>query len=235
MTTPELLEYLLENVGGALSYERARFYLNLSQNEVLGADHPLMRAQPDPFFQTVKDSYSYIASLNCLNADSIVPGAPVGDVRSISKIYRLQPLVCGTFPSPWTKRWIRTEKVEFDDGDISVVARVAVVKSKNPLSQDCLVKWEKTNNPGTSTDEWFAETYLWPAQITSDSVPITIPEQYQTTVLLENILAKIERREYGRADYPDAQYKADLQTFREEYDAMVVQENSGFTPFKSVG
>ncbi len=227
---------VIENCAASLTVEEARRYTNDAQNIILGPEHPMMRVQPDPFFTTTDGVYSYVAALACKNADTPEPGDVVGDIRSIARIYSLDPN-CRVFPfglwgmGLWSSR---PQRLHVGRGEIWTTARIALVKSREPDSQDCVIKWEKSNNPGNTTKTWFAEAYLWPEQLISTNTPLTIPANYQTTILLETVLAMVEKRDYGRSGYSREQYNADMDAFQSEYANDPVEEDTNYTPFRDV-
>ncbi len=240
MTTKEYLTWLKPYVAATLTRTELLFYVNLAQNKILGSNHPITRVQPDPYFDTAYDVYSYVANLHCRDANvPRVPGELVGDIRAISRLYSLLPNGCGLWGywgagnGAWNCN-VRPEHVQYARGEWSLDARWALVNSKRPLANDCLIKWQKPNNPGVTTVRWFAETYLWPAQLLTDNVQLTVPEEFQTDLLLEAVLSLIERREYGRDDFPRAAYDAAMIKFREDYANTPVQELTGAVPFKDV-
>jgi len=231
--TLEFLNRVIENTAASLSVEDARKYTNDAQNVILGPEHPMMRVQPDPYFTTTKDIFSYVASLACKNADTLEPGAVVGDIRSIARIYSLSPR-CGVFPLVMAGWSPRPQRIGVGRGEVWLDARFALVKSKKPVAQDCLIKWDKSNNPGDTTKTWFAEAYLWPRQIISTNIPLTVPDNYQTGILLETVLAMVEKRSYGRAGYSREEYLYDISQFQSEYANDATQEDRNFTPFRDV-
>ncbi len=240
MNTSQFITFLLENCAATLTRQRALFYVNQAQNKILGTNHPSTRVQPDPYFDTEDDVYSYVANLHCRTADvPRVPGSLVGDVRSITRIYAFLPRGCGVWgywgAGCWFGAWdcnVRPERVQYGNGEWTLDARWAVVQSNEPGQADCLIKWQKPNNPGLTTVRWYAETYLWPTQLTSENVPLAIPADFQTDLLLEATLAIIERREYGRADYSREAFEADLKRFGDKYSSTGVQELTGLVPYR---
>ncbi len=243
MTTAKFITLLLENVAASLTRVKALEYTNIAQNELLGTNHPVTRVQPDPYFETLDDIYTYTANERIRTADvPRVPGALVGDVRSISRIYAFLPGGCGVWGywggGNWFGAWdcnVRPEQVQYGMGEWTLDARWAVVQSSEPLENDCLVKWQKPNNPGVTTTRWYAETYLWPRQLLSERVPLTVPADFQRTLLMEHVIAIIEKRAYGRDDYTRAAVDEDMKRFRDKYANTQVQELVGQVPFKEVG
>ncbi len=240
MNTKAYLKWLRPFVSATLTNTELLFYVNLAQNKILGSNHPITRVQPDPYFETTDDLYAYVANERLRTANvPRVPGDLVGDVRSVTRIYALFPNGCG-FWGYWGAgigAWdanVRPEHVSYAQGEWWLDARWALVNSSEPMTSDCLIKWQKPNNPGETIVRWYAETYLWPAQLLTDKVPLTIPEDFQTDLLLEAVLSLLERREYGRDDFPRAAYDAALQRFRDKYTNTPVQELTGQVPFREV-
>ncbi len=242
MNTKAYLTWLAPYVSATLTRTQLLQYVNLAQNKILGSNHPITRVQPDPYFETLDDTYSYVANLHCRTANRPrEAGELVGDVRSITRIYALLPNGCGIWGywgnNCWFGAWdcnVRPEQFSYANGEWSLDARWALVNSSEPMSNDCLIKWQKPNNPGVTAVRWYAETYLWPQQLLTENVPLTVPEDFQTDLLLEAVLSLIERREYGRDDFPRAAYEEALKRFRDKYANTPVQEFTGRVPFIEV-
>lgn len=242
MTTTKFITLLLENVAASLTRTKALEYTNIAQNELLGTNHPITRVQPDPYFETSDGIYSYVANERIRTADLVrTPGDLVGDVRSVSRIYSFLPRGCGVY-GYWNNGYygmwdctVRPEQVQYGMGEWTLDARWAVVQSSEPSQNDCLIKWQKPNNPRDTTTRWYAETYLWPKQLLSEQVQLTVPSDFQRTLLMELVVAIIEKRAYGRADYTAAAVEKDMERFRDKYANTAVQEMTGFVPFKEIG
>jgi len=80
-------------------------------------------------------------------------------------------------------------------------------------SADCKIRWWRENDPGESTDVFMARCQRWPQQVTTEQIPLTIPDRFQTNLLRYAILRDVEYTEYGRNDRPEGLYEKYLDEF----------------------
>ena len=90
------------------------------------------------------------------------------------------------------------------------------VESERANREDCKVIIWRENAPGVTSEVFIADAQRWPEQLTTESVNITIPERFQTTLLRYGILRDAEYKEYGSADRPEALYDKYLSEFLAE-------------------
>lgn len=224
MLQAALITLIQEEVGSAWSRDRIRESLNRAQNELLGGDCQLMRVKPDPFFATLAATYSYTPATCLYDATTGAQGSLVGDVRAVRAIYidssdmdtidqlsldtGFRRVVEGDFRPRETRA-----QITFDETD-SVGAGLS----------DCSVKWPALYDPGATTIIWRAEAYLWPAQLLSEGFPLSIPEDFQESLLLQHVLKSIQRREYGKGTDAVADYKEARSKFNVKYSKMKSQD-----------
>ena len=217
-------------VGSGLTFQQILRYIDRAQIVILGEDINLLRVTPDPYFTTTIDTFSYVANSVCKDASAPTPGSSVGDIRIIKDIYRTQDLTDS--PNPALVRQTRAEPMTLNVYDIEVHARFACVRSKSPGANDCVVKWEPTNDPGDNTTIWRARAYLWPTRVTAGAIPLAIPDDFCPDLLMEGVLRLVERRDYGRADIHEQPYLNALARFRHAYAMVPVIENTDSTPYR---
>lgn len=207
-----------EEVGSAWSRDRIREATNRGQNELLGIDCSLMRVKPDPFFATTDSIYTYAASNYVYVATTGAQGSLVGDIRAVREIYlessNLAAIDQLSLESDFSRA---TELVQLPREN-----RVRILPdyqdSAGPLLADCNVKWPSVYNPGTTTTTWRCKAYTWPTQLTSEGIALTMPEDFQESLLLLHILKNIRRREFGKSD--QSEYKEERSRFRLKYSKM---------------
>lgn len=241
MQTSQFIDLAVKRIVASLSRADILVYTNQVQNFILGRDCPVSRVQPDPYFTTVNAQYSYEASNYLYDSTERDPGSLVGDVRNVKRIYRLTSPNC--VPDVW---WPETgvdwpyfaagETVFFGDWGQEYRANIGVIISKNPDSEDCVIKWPNTYNPHDSTKRWRAEVYKWPTQLLSESVALSIPDEEVLTLLLPGLMEYVEANEYGNGAFPSQQFIAKLQEFDEKYKIETLQatvQPAGRVPYRS--
>ena len=230
MLAEQFAEDVKDAVGSALNFQQILRYTDRAQLAILGEDINLLRVTPDPYLTTTAGVWSYVANTALLDATTGTPGDPVGDVRVIKKIYRVQDIDASPIPTLIWKP--RPEPMVMIGNDVSIEARFACIRSSGPGRNDCVVKWENTNDPGTNTTAWRAQAYLWPTPVTAGDVVLAIPDDFCSDLLMEAILRLLERRDYGRADVHEQPYKEALARFRHQYANIPVIESVHDTPYR---
>lgn len=215
----------MEEVGSGWTRQRALEVVNDVQNEELGVDLDIMRVKPDPFVETVDGEYSQAASTSLYDSSDGTQGALVGDIRTVRKIYRLPASSTLDNLTPIDPANDKPQYVDFDPTPQRIVARVDVVDSKKADNEDCILKWWEQYNPGDTTITWRAWAYTWPDQLTAETVDLTMPEDFQRTLLLWGCLRHMERREFGRFD--PVEHALERKRFRSKYGSRTGQDIKG--------
>ena len=86
--------------------------------------------------------------------------------------------------------------------------------SIEPDSKDCEITFWRENDPGNTTDVFIAQAYRWPAQVTTESIALTIPDWGQRNVLRFGMLADEEYRENGDDTRAATRYENALKEFQ---------------------
>lgn len=228
MTTNEFVTMVLEEVGSAWTRAKILEVANRAQNEILGEDNEISRVKPDPFMATTDVTYSYAASSYLYDASTGAQGSLVGDVRTVKEVYSYSNSVSIFDFQTLDPSSDKPNQVEFTATKDRVSARISVVESKAASASDCLIKWWEGNNPGTTTVVWRARAYLWPSQLTAESVSLTLPHDFHDTILLYGVLKRLERREYGTPDNMLMLWENEMKRFRKKYLHSADQDRMGF-------
>lgn len=227
MTTNELVTLISEEVGAGWTRTRIREYINRVQNELLADDCELVRVKPDPFFATIDGTYSYAAPSTLYVSTTGAQGALVGDIRKVADVYSLSSSVSIFDYQTLDPSSGKPNQIEPSQTSDVVHARVSCIDSLGPNLSDCTIRWWEGNNPGTTTVVWRAKAYKWPAQLTAETIALSMPEDFQNTLLFWGVLRHLERREYGRGDYPFAAFEKEKKRFRAKYGRMANMDNLG--------
>lgn len=219
MTTAQFITLILDEV--AASYTRAQVLdvTNNAQNEILGENLMLMRVRPDPFMTTVDATYSYVAASSFHDSSANTSGAVVGDIRTVTEIYSYNNSVSIFDAQTLDPASEKPNQVEFTQTKDRVTARFECIDSISPTASDCTVKLYATNNPGATTTTWRGCVYLWPNQLTAETIALSVPADFQDTLLFMEVIKRLERREYGENNFSFQQAEYYRKKFRRKYNA----------------
>lgn len=212
--TNEVISIIRDEIGTQYTREKIREALDRSQIEILGEDNALMRIVPDPFFATTDGVYSYTASNVIYDSSDGTQGATQYDIRTVREIYSFDSDVSIFDLQTIDPASDKPNQVQAMPTTDRVSARIDVKDSLRPNNTDCLVKWWEGNNPGTTTTTWRARCYKWPAKLTSESIDLSIPDEYHDNLLLYAVLKRLERREFGENRFMTSEYERLLKRFR---------------------
>ncbi len=232
MLLSDFLDFVQNNLGASYSRPQLRVLTNQIQNKILGEDNAVTRVYPDPYFQTTDLIYSYVASTACKDASSDTPGAAVGDIRAIRNIY--SPDWCGRnggWPSATPFRgYYHPQLLQYTLNQANSGLNITQYESRGPGLSDCTIKIDLTNNPGDTEREYFAEAYLWPAQLTSENVALTIPDDFCLDLLFSGVMMMAEIRQYGRGPDMKGLYDEAYARFKAKYGNPLAQQITYLTP-----
>lgn len=210
-----------EEVGSSWSRDRIREATNRGQNELLAEDCALMRVKPDPFLATTTGIYTYALSSYLYVATTGAQGALVGDIRAVREIYLDYSDLAAIDQLAIDSNFSRATEVSLKPRENRVVLKDwDAMDSLGPNLADCTVKWPSYYNPGTTTVNWRARAYTWPTQLLTESVALSIPEDFQECLLLPHILKSVRRREFGADRDMQEMYKEARARFRLKYSKM---------------
>lgn len=223
MTVTELVNRIINRTGTKWTAKQIREELNIQQNEILGVPNKISRVKPDPFFATTDDTYSYAASSYLYDSSDGTQGDLVGDIREIRKIYSLDASVSLFDIQTLDPASDKPNQVVPHPTTDEIISVVDVIPSTNPSSSDCTIKLWEGNNPGTTTVTWRAEAYEWPDQLTSPSVGLTIPADFQTSLLYWAVIKEMDLDEYNSVGDPWQLYEKYKAQFYRKYGRTLSQ------------
>ena len=191
MTTSQYITYLMNRSGNQVTRTEMLSLVNLAQNEVFSVDTYLTRSKPDPFLATTAATFTYTLAAN---------------VRRVGRVYALSSNqsfnsyfdLFGTF-SDTTDYKGAVALNRYASPEIQVP--VDTVESLSPDSGDCQIIFPSQFDPGTTTDVFLIEQYLWPTQLTAESISLSVPEPIATGYLMYKVMKKLEERGYGASVY----------------------------------
>ena len=194
MNTASYISWLHDRTGKTVTRSELLSLVNIAQNEIFAYDTYFTRTKPDPFLSTTDGVYVY----------TLDPS-----IRRVARVYALASNASfnygydGYSYSGLTTGWYKQPRMNNVTGSIEIDVPVDTVESISPDSSDyaCQIIFPSQNNPGTTTDVFLIEQYVWPTQVTSESIALSIPESFQTTLLYYKVLRSLEEQEYHNADY----------------------------------
>ena len=191
MTTSQYITWLLNRTGNTISRADMLFNVNLAQNEIASIDSYFFRTKPDPYLVTTADTFTYTLAAS---------------VRRVARVYALS--TNSNFSMNFTAYNGFSGSSDYNGGRYvdrlsspEVNIPVDSIESSSPDSSDAQIIFPRENNPGTTTEVFLLEQYVWPTQLSSESISIQIPEGHQTKILYYKILRMLEEQEYGNAGY----------------------------------
>jgi hypothetical protein len=230
--TSQYISWLTQRIAGNL-FSRTQLLdaVNQAQNEILGRDIKYMRLNPDPFIHTTAGTFLYTASSSIYSG---VDGTTQYDIRSVKRIYTYNVRRTRNFAyGGWDRISHRPDAfvnaAASDEVDLAFDCTPSIAAS----SSDCKVAFFRENDPGTQTTDYRAAAFRWPAQLTSEQIQLTVPDQFQRFLLKYAIFRDLEYTEYGAADRPENLYEKLLTKFDEWANGITVTAG-GSTPPREV-
>lgn len=224
MTTGQFVSMVMEELAANYTRQQILDVTNNAQNEILGETLELMRVRPDPFMTTADTTYSYVAATSFHDSSTGASGSVVGDVRTVKEIYSFNNSVSIFDYQTLDPASEKPNQVEFTQTKDRVTMRFDCIDSIAPAASDCTVKLYATNNPGVTTTVWRGVCYLWPAQLTSETIQLSIPADCHDTLLFMEVLKRLERREYGENNFSFQQAEYYRKRFRRKYNAQATSD-----------
>jgi hypothetical protein len=187
MTTSQYITYLMNASSNSVTRAEMLFIVNLAQNEIFSIDSYLTRTKPDPFLSTTATVFSYTLAAS---------------VRSVSRVYKLSSSaydreynnIYSDYKEPMALNRYGTPEINVP---------VDTVEALSPDTASCQIIFPSQNDPGTSTDVYLIEQYLWPTQLTAETISLSVPETIATGYLYYKVMRILEERGYGQSIYND--------------------------------
>jgi hypothetical protein len=196
MNGSEFTDLVIEHVGSELTRAKAYSAINNAQNYLLGSRNlGMMRVTPDPFLTTVAGTFQYAASSSLFSSVGGIKGATQYDIRAVTRIFAFnndQRIFAYN-----SQDVVSDRPYEEENSSSEVRAIQDVIQSIKPLAADCSIVWWEDQDPGDTTIDWRAECYRWPAQFTAETVELEVPEGWQDTMLLWQVLRRLGIKQYG--------------------------------------
>jgi hypothetical protein len=190
MNTASYITWLLDRTGNTVTRTELLSLINIAQNEIFAYDTYFTRTKPDPYLSTTDGVYTYTLGAT---------------IRRVSRVYALATNNNYNFNYPayngWDGGWYKQPKMNNRLGSPEIDVPVDSVEALSPDSASCQIIFPSQNNPGTTTDVFLLEQYKWPTQLTAESIALSIPESFATTLLYYKVLRLLEEQEYHNADY----------------------------------
>ena len=231
MTTPQLIDMIIEYIGSELTRPRALVYLNNAQNSLLLNNNRLMRIFPDPFLTTVAGTFNYVASTSIFSSDGNTKGVDQFDVYNVQKIYSFSKdnSIFFRYNGVGNSTSSRQYRALNNRASDEVNAPADTIKSIAANSEDCLIKWWGENDPGATTEDWHCEAYRYPNQLTTEQIPLETPVKWHDTLLLWMVLKRLGIRQYGTTNI-DKIIDPELREFKLEILTGSLSRSSVTTP-----
>jgi len=152
-----------------------------------------------PYLNTVAGTYEYeIVAANLVNVTSLV--RVINGVSYPIRARTVLKVFVDSTNIDYGKRWIgEPYSFEWQNPYSTALTRLSVVDI--PIDS-----WEATGlssarvifkeDPGTSTDKYFIQFTIEPPRLTSESVPLLVPEYYEEA-LEDYVIGTIQKRESG--------------------------------------
>ena len=210
MTTSQFIDALVRKSNTTLSRAQLLTLTNQCQNEILDYDTPLTRLRPDPILPTTSGTYAYTVDAATITAVS-------NDGRLARRVRRMY--VRGNVSLDYNST---SAYGTWQDGGVNAIGiplyntPAILQESTNPVDSAAnypVVRFDTDDNPGTTTNVFSLELYMWPTQLTAESVALTIPAAHQLRVLMDRVMMEIESDEYGRNDIWEEKYERHLKEF----------------------
>ena len=183
MLARDAIDIMQNRMGGHLSRTLLRGELNIAQNEILCLrDIPLCKVPGNIYLATQAGVTTY-ASL---------------PYRVVTRVY--ERMTQAANPN-FAKRY-PTSVVQGLDSAWEQDYTFDCTEATSPTGT-CTVRFPVEMDPLDTTDTYLLEAYTWPAQLTSESVEMTLPDHWVTSLLYYAIKAKIEESAYGVDIYND--------------------------------
>jgi len=211
MTTSQFITHLVRMGNSSMTRAQLLALVNDCQNEILDIDTPLTRLRPDPVLPTTSGTYNYTvdaATITAISTDGRL-------ARRVRKVF-----TTATIPSDYNTG--RAYGLWSDGGVNAIGMRIyeshpAIQESVGPVNSSAyfpVIRFDANDDPGTTTDVFRLECYMWPTQLTSESVAMTIPDGHQRKVLQSRVMMELELMEYGRSIEWEQRFDRQMKEFQ---------------------
>lgn len=192
MTTEKYISFLLDLTGSQKTPAQMLDLVNIAQNEIFSIN---------TYFNQVKPASSLF-----INTTSEILQYTISDplIRQVSRVYLPDPSAFGDAGYVVTSiydnfGWYWNGfGFSYGNNDYDVTVPVQVTEALE-VGDNVTVFFER--DPGTSTEQVFYDAYTWPqnGQLTSNTVPLSLPEKIQTKLLFSKVAKMLEIDKDGRS------------------------------------
>jgi len=214
MKTSKLVSKIAKACNNYYSNSEILELMNDAQNELLAIDCDLMRVSPDPFLVTSDSTYQYDMSAG---------------IRSIKSVYIRNPDI-NSYGGQ--SNVMNTTLMNERDKMGNYISRIPIYTDE-ATDPDELAKihFDTDFNPTDTTIEYRLEAYLWPEQLTSTAIPMTIPTKHQTGAFMDRVMEVIDLARYGASNVWTARFRESYPSFRSEITQELNIDSEQITPW----
>lgn len=212
MTTSQFITHLVRMSNSTLTRTELLAVVNDCQNEILDLDTPLTRLRPDPVLPTTAATFAYDVDASTITAIST-------DGRLARRVRRAYVRANDTS----NYNYGNNPEMYRTDGGTNAVgigmfdAHPSLTESPNPVDSSAnypKVRFDEDDDPGTTTGTYYLVVYMWPTQLTSEAIALTIPDGHQRKVLQSRVLMELELMEYGRSIEWEQRFERQIKEFQ---------------------
>lgn len=201
MNTAQYITWLQRQIGDQYTRELLRETVNFAQNEVLAQRGvEIMRVKPNPLLATTEATFQYTMPTS---------------YRRVARVYLESSGDPDSYSDPAYGKSAYKVTRTFDKGRLRYVQRDLDFDQHVSLRYgDPVVLYFPTDQDlGTTTTNYILEAYAWPTQVTSEAVPLSLPDPFLTSMFYHLVKGKVEEAAYGQDIYNDPKFLRELNQF----------------------
>lgn len=201
MNTSQFITNLQTKIGDQYTREFLREVVNEAQNEVLaqnGVD--IMRTKGDVYLETTSGVYTYTLANSVRHVSRVFIREKADEAEYSPDSYGFRGYKISDWVDSGTQRYVEKDLNFEYDGGLRYGDPIVLVF---PADQDL----------GTTTTTYRLTQYTWPNQLTSENVPLSLPEPFLTGFFTYLIKKKVEEAAYGADIYNDPKFRQGLAGF----------------------
>lgn len=167
--------------------------VNDAQNELFGVNMSISRTKPDPNLVTIDQQFSY----------TLAPG-----IRTVRMAYTKVDDNVDYGGTPETRNNLHDEGK--DDAGNNIFRYAITIKNAINSLDTVRVIFPDERNPGDTTIDIFLEQYIWPEQLTSELIPLSIPDSHVMKALRSRTVMLAFEDDFGDSGRWEQLYEKDL-------------------------
>lgn len=191
MLARDVITLFQQRMGGHLNRNALLAEIKMAQNEILCLpDIDLLKNKTDVYLTTTAGTREYTLA---------------SPVRVVTRVFTRNSSIGG-----WGDRYrARSNGSDVQETDLSFSCKEA-----NDASDTCVIYLPPSMDPGDTTDVFLLEQYSWPVPLTSESIEMSLPAHWITTLLYYAVKKRVEESQYGVDIYNSPEFKALMQGFQ---------------------